>query len=83
MRSEGRRWECGGSSFGTGCVKLLPRPWPRGRRLHRHVLSGTGGGEACAGVGMVVLKTRVSEGCMTTRRAWGISWRETCLIYGC
>jgi hypothetical protein len=33
-----------------------------GQRLHRHVLTGWESGEAWSGVGMVVLKTRVSEG---------------------
>jgi len=60
-----------GRNRGTGEGEL-PRRRPRrtaplsmaetGRRLHRHVLAGWGSGEACAGVGMVVLKTRVSEG---------------------
>ncbi len=54
-----------GRSFGAGCVELLFSSVAERLTAAPSCAAGTGSGEACAGVGMVVLKTRVSEGCVT------------------
>jgi hypothetical protein len=55
------RWEL----LGAGCVELLFSSVAERPTVAPSCAAGTGSGEACAGVGMVVLKTRVSEGCVT------------------